>query len=1085
MVMGVGAQTRVDLRTQGKNVDFSGVPTKPFRTGTTLPVTCSVGETFFKTDAPAGKNFYGCTAPNKWTPQAPPDLPDAAGQTGKVLTNDGSDPLWSSLAGDVSGAANAMLVQGLQGRPLSAANPTGGSVLKWNGATNQWEPGIQDTTLIGDASGDAASTIVKGLQGRLLASAAPGDGQMLMWSAASNQWQPGSAGTTLTGDASGPSSGTVVKGLLGRALSTASPADGQALKWNATLNQWEPGAPSTTLAGDAAGPSGSTVVKSLQGHGLSAASPADGQALKWNGTLNQWEPGTPSTTLAGDANGPAGSTVVKGLQGLPVAANSPVDGQALKWNGTLNRWEPGTPSTTLTGDASGPAGGTVVKAIQGRSVSATAPANGQALEWSGVTSQWEPTLVANTVSGDAAGLLSSVVVQGLQGRAVSAVRPTDGQALTWNGSVNQWAPANVSSTLAGDASGPAGNTVVRGLQGRALSIAAPVDGQALQWNGTASQWEPGASNTTLAGDASGPVGSNVVRGLQGRAVSTGTPADGQSLKWNSASNQWEPGTPSTTLAGDASGPAGSTVVQALQGRSLSAAGPADGAVLKWNAASNRWEPGTATTTLAGDATGPAGSTVVAGIQGRTVSTAAPADGQTLRWNNALSQWQPGGPVANYSAPFTSQTSLVIPGSDHGYNTANLLVQCYDATGTVVEPDSISIDSGTYDVQVAFSTAQSGRCVIGGGGTGNSGSTGGGGDATITSVFGRTGVVTGQSGDYGFSQISGVVVNSQLGSGIDAAKIGAGTVSSTTFGYIGNARSDVQAQLDGKSATTHSHTAAGDVTGDLGSTVVTRIRNKTVAATAAQDGQVLTWNATSSQWEPQTASAVPSSLAVTLSSPTVLTIGARCSPATPCPVRFGTTVYSIQASATATITGGTGPAFIYAGQNGTITVGHNLTVVCSTSCQSQQGITGFPAGVIPLATWSASNGTWAAQGSDLRASLATTVLNAGQGMVIVDSGGLSTIAVDTAIVPTYLTGSATLSFPAISNGACSDDSNIPVFGASPSDTVTPGWPGTLQRGLFGIMVATSIDTVSVRLCNLSGMTIYPATAVYKAMVIRSF
>ena len=75
ILVSAGAQTQVDFRTQGKNVDFSGVPTKPFRTGTVLPTTCSVGETFFKTDAVAGKNFYGCTGPNVWTVQAPPNLP--------------------------------------------------------------------------------------------------------------------------------------------------------------------------------------------------------------------------------------------------------------------------------------------------------------------------------------------------------------------------------------------------------------------------------------------------------------------------------------------------------------------------------------------------------------------------------------------------------------------------------------------------------------------------------------------------------------------------------------------------------------------------------------------------------------------------------------------------------------------------------------------------------------------------------------------------------------------------------------------------------------------------------------------------
>lgn len=37
--------------------------------GTSLPVTCTVGDVFFKTDATAGQNQYGCTATDTWTLQ--------------------------------------------------------------------------------------------------------------------------------------------------------------------------------------------------------------------------------------------------------------------------------------------------------------------------------------------------------------------------------------------------------------------------------------------------------------------------------------------------------------------------------------------------------------------------------------------------------------------------------------------------------------------------------------------------------------------------------------------------------------------------------------------------------------------------------------------------------------------------------------------------------------------------------------------------------------------------------------------------------------------------------------------------------
>jgi hypothetical protein len=59
--------TRVDLATQAKNIDFSGAQsTKPFKMGAVLPGTCTPGEAFFRTAAPAGENLYGCVSANTW-----------------------------------------------------------------------------------------------------------------------------------------------------------------------------------------------------------------------------------------------------------------------------------------------------------------------------------------------------------------------------------------------------------------------------------------------------------------------------------------------------------------------------------------------------------------------------------------------------------------------------------------------------------------------------------------------------------------------------------------------------------------------------------------------------------------------------------------------------------------------------------------------------------------------------------------------------------------------------------------------------------------------------------------------------------
>ena len=79
---GSGAQTLVDLRTQGKSVDFSAASyTLPSQTGAVLPVTCKVGATFILTTTLAGQNWYVCTSTNLWTVQGT-TLPATAGNSG-------------------------------------------------------------------------------------------------------------------------------------------------------------------------------------------------------------------------------------------------------------------------------------------------------------------------------------------------------------------------------------------------------------------------------------------------------------------------------------------------------------------------------------------------------------------------------------------------------------------------------------------------------------------------------------------------------------------------------------------------------------------------------------------------------------------------------------------------------------------------------------------------------------------------------------------------------------------------------------------------------------------------------------------
>lgn len=107
----------------------------------------------------------------------------------------------------------------------------------------------------------------------------------------------------------------------------------------------------------------------------------------------------------------------------------------------------------------------------------------------------------------------------------------------------------------------------------------------------------------------------------------------------------------------------------------------------------------------------------------------------------------------------------------------------------------------------------------------------GASGAVNSVFGRTGAVSAQSGDYGFSQLSGTANSGQLPA------------------------------------------AGGDLSGALTSATVKGIQGKTVSSTAPTSGQMLVWNG--SQWVPQTISnAVGGDLSGTTAAATVQSIQGR-------------------------------------------------------------------------------------------------------------------------------------------------------------------------------------------------------------------
>jgi len=166
----------------------------------------------------------------------------------------------------------------------------------------------------------------------------------------------------------------------------------------------------------------------------------------------------------------------------------------------------------------------------------------------------------------------------------------------------------------------------------------------------------------------------------------------------------------------------------------------------------------------------------------------------------------------------------------------------------------------------------------------------------------------------------------------------------------------------------------------------------------------------------------SDLAPSLTSATTLTIGASCSVATPCNVRFGSAVYAFTTSTSATISAGTGTAYVYLDPSGNLTVGHNLTVTCASGCVAATGVTAFPSNSIPIFTWTATNGTWdATGGTDWRAFQSTTNIAAGTGLLSATANGVTTLSIDPTLLALWVPVPPTSS-TACTKGAWSVDSS---------------------------------------------------------------
>ena len=161
----LAAQTQVDLKTQTKNVDFTGaITTKPVKAGTTLPATCAAGELFFKTNAAPGGNLYLCSAANTWTQNG---LPSASQATDFLVTAAGASATVQCTACKYGIGEKTFTVSST----MSASNLTGSggsvTVFFYLNPTGTPQFGYDGTIVTG--------ATLTGLAGQTLVTSFPGD----------------------------------------------------------------------------------------------------------------------------------------------------------------------------------------------------------------------------------------------------------------------------------------------------------------------------------------------------------------------------------------------------------------------------------------------------------------------------------------------------------------------------------------------------------------------------------------------------------------------------------------------------------------------------------------------------------------------------------------------------------------------------------------------------------------------------------------------------------------------------------------------------------------------------------------------